>query len=259
MLIEFITMKKILIFLLLGLSFRLIAQPELPFESKQGYFDGMAVVTKNNKYGYVDKGNRIIVPIQYDEAKPFSHGRAMVTLKGKSGIIDKLGNIIIPLDYALVSYLGTEEIPDTTILQAFTNSNSKEGCCFYDYWGIRICPQVSNISCDKMVITKTQGELLAFRYTKITVDKEGDESIDNYWGVCVKSGKIIIQPLYREILFYDHILYAKARSYNEQSSVYDLNGQEILKVKWLELKKGFFEYTKMDQTKGKLTLDGKLL
>jgi len=252
-------MKKSIFFLLIGISIKLFAQPELPFETKQGYFDGMAIVAKNNKFGYVDKGNRIIVPIIYDEAKAYNHGRAMVTLSGKSGIIDKMGKIVVPIEYALVTYLGNEDNPDTTVLQAFTSANSKEGCCFYDYSGLRICPQVANVSCDKMVVTKTQGELISFHYTKVIVDKEGDETVENFYGVCTKNGKILVQPMYREIQFYDHIIYAKARSYNEQSSVFDLSGTEILKVKWIELKNGFFEYTKMDQSKGKITLDGKLI
>jgi hypothetical protein len=252
-------MKKTILFLLIGFSIQLFAQPELPFETKQGYFDGMAIVAKNNKFGYVDKGNRVVVPIIYDQAKAYSHGRALVTLNGKSGIIDKQGKIIVPLEYSTVGYLGNEDNQDTTVLQAFTNGNSKEGCCFYDYSGLRICPQIANVSCDKMVITKTQGELISFHYTKVQVDKEGDETVENFYGICTKTGKIVVQPLYREIQFYDHIIYAKARSYSELSSVFDLNGSEILKVKWIELKNGFFEYTKMDQSKGKITLDGKLI
>ena len=252
-------MRKAFLLLIMGLSIQLIAQPDLPFESKQGYFDGMAIVTKNNKFGYVDKGNRIVVPIIYDQAKAFSHGRALVTLQSKSGIIDKTGKVIISIEYASVVFLGTEDNPDTTVLQAFTDLKSKEGCCFFDYSGIRICPQVANISCDKIIIAKTQGELISFHYTKVKVDKEGDETIDNFFGVCTKTGKILVQPMYREIQFYDHIVYAKARSYSEESSVYDLQGKEILRVKWIELKNGFFEYTKMDQSKGKISLDGKMI
>ena len=252
-------MKLAAFFVFLGLSIKLLAQPDLPFESKQGYFDGMAIVVKNNKFGYVDKGNRIIVPIIYDDAKPYNHGRALVGLNGKSGIIDKQGKIIIPIEYSNVTFLGTEDNPDTTVLQAFTTIDSKEGCCFYDYSGIRICPQVSNVVCDKMIITKTQGELILFHYKKVMVDKDGEETVDNFFGVCTKTGKIMVPPLFREIQFYDHIIYAKARSYNELSSVFDLNGVEILKVKWIELKNGFFEYTKMDQTKGRISLDGKII
>ena len=252
-------MKTLHFLLFLIFTIRLFAQPELPFESKQGYFDGLAIVTKNGKFGYVDKGNRIIVPIIYDQAKSFTHGRALVTLDGKSGIIDKSGKVIVAIEYQDVHFLGNEDNPDTTILQAFSDINIKEGCCFFNYDGSRICPQVNNVSCDKMIVLKTMGDIVMFQYKKIHVDKEGDETIENYCGVCSRNGKVMVEPLFREIIFYDHVIYAKARSYNEQSSVFDLSGNEILKVKWMELKNGFFEYTKMDQSKGKISLDGKLI
>lgn len=252
-------MKRILFFVCILVNLSLFAQPESLFDTKQGYFDGMAIVGKNNKFGYVDKGNKIVIPILYDEAIAFSHGRAVVSLNGKRGIVDKTGKIIVPIEYANVTFLGSEESPDTTVFQAFIDTKSKDGCCFFDYFGKRICPSVSNIACDLIKIIKTQGSLMSFYYSKTVIDDGGDESTEYFKGVCERNGAILIQPMYGDIQFFDHLIYAKAKSYSVESSVFDMQGKELIKVKWLELKNGFFEYTKMDYSKGKISLDGKLL
>ncbi|WP_435932419.1 WG repeat-containing protein [Moraxella bovoculi] len=58
--------------------------------------DGLAIAKKNNKYGYVDKTGKVVVPIQYDETWFFSEGLAGVKQNGKWGFIDKTGEVVIP-------------------------------------------------------------------------------------------------------------------------------------------------------------------
>ncbi len=50
----------------------------------------------NNKYGFVDKDNRIVVQLKYDQAKEFNEfGFAAVNIDGKWGAIDEQGNEVV--------------------------------------------------------------------------------------------------------------------------------------------------------------------
>ena len=46
---------------------------------------------KNNKWGYVDNNNTIVISFIYDEAYKFENGKARVKLKGRTFYIDRNG------------------------------------------------------------------------------------------------------------------------------------------------------------------------
>jgi serine/threonine protein kinase len=59
----------------------------------------LAPVGLNEKYGFIDKTGREVIPLKYDAASSFSDELAMVMLNEKCGFIDKKGKEIIPLKY----------------------------------------------------------------------------------------------------------------------------------------------------------------
>ena len=61
--------------------------------------EGLAVVGKNDKSGFVDKTGKVVIPLIYDGAWWFSEGLAEVDKNGKRGFIDKTGKVAIPLIY----------------------------------------------------------------------------------------------------------------------------------------------------------------
>jgi WG repeat protein len=64
------------------------------------YFsDGLMPMSKDGKWGYVNKDFQFVIPPQYDLAGAFSEGRAAVTLNRKSGFIDVYGAVVVPLKY----------------------------------------------------------------------------------------------------------------------------------------------------------------
>lgn len=67
---------------------------EFPF-----YSNNLTLVKKENKYGYIDKKGKVIIPAIYEYAYPFVNGMAYVELNGKSGFINKKGKEIIPIKY----------------------------------------------------------------------------------------------------------------------------------------------------------------
>jgi hypothetical protein len=68
------------------------------------FFQGLAVVMSDKKYGYINnKGQEIISP-KYDFAEDFSEGGDLVRvrIKDKVGFINRLGQEVIPLKYRYV-------------------------------------------------------------------------------------------------------------------------------------------------------------
>lgn len=65
------------------------------------FSEGLAVVKKDGKYGYIDKEGNLVIDFQYEYANPFSEGLAVVKKNGKNGYIDKSGNIVIDYQYSI--------------------------------------------------------------------------------------------------------------------------------------------------------------
>ena len=69
------------------------------YDWKDTYHEGLAIVKLNNKYGFIDKTGKEVIPIKYDNAWSFSEGLASVKLNNKYGFIDKTGKEVIPIKY----------------------------------------------------------------------------------------------------------------------------------------------------------------
>lgn len=65
----------------------------------QSFHDGLAVVSKDEKYGYINLVGEEVIPCKYDEARWFSDDFAAVNKDGKWGFINKKGNEKIPFTY----------------------------------------------------------------------------------------------------------------------------------------------------------------
>ena len=68
------------------------------YDWKGEYYEGLAKVSLNGKYGFIDKTGKEVTPIKYDDAW-FSEGLAQVKINGKWGFIDKTGKEVIPIKY----------------------------------------------------------------------------------------------------------------------------------------------------------------
>ena len=70
------------------------------YDWKGEYYQGLASVSLNGKYGFIDKTGKEVIPIKYDDAaESFSEGLAEVKLNDKWGFIDKTGKEVIPIKY----------------------------------------------------------------------------------------------------------------------------------------------------------------
>ena len=63
------------------------------------FFEGLAMVTKDGKYGYINEEGEEVIPCKHNEAWDFSEGLAKVKKDGKWGYINKEGEEVIPCKY----------------------------------------------------------------------------------------------------------------------------------------------------------------
>ena len=73
------------------------------FDSTRGFRDkaGLAQVSINGKFGYISLSGEEVIPIKYEFADDFENGLAGIVSNGKVGFIDVKGNLIIPCVYEL--------------------------------------------------------------------------------------------------------------------------------------------------------------
>lgn len=62
----------------------------------------LSPIKRGDKWGFVDKTGKEVVPCKYDAVTEFSESLARVSLNGKVGFIDKAGKEVTPLKYEYV-------------------------------------------------------------------------------------------------------------------------------------------------------------
>jgi len=63
------------------------------------FSEGLAAVSKNDKYGFIDTKGKVVIEPKYDWASSFSNGLAIVSVEGLYGAIDTQGKTVIPFEY----------------------------------------------------------------------------------------------------------------------------------------------------------------
>jgi hypothetical protein len=163
------------------------------------FYEGLAPVYQNGKWGYKDEMYKTIIPFEFDNANDFSEGLASVVKDGNMGYIDKTGKTIIPFEYDNGNNF-SEDL-------AAANKNGKWG--FIDKTGRRIIPfefdDVSDFGNEGLArvakdwkwgfIDKTGSITIPFEY--YFVSDFGNEDLarvkkDGKYGYIDKTGRIII-------------------------------------------------------------------
>ena len=70
--------------------------------------DLSSVKSKDNKYGFIDRNGKIVIPLEYEDAGNFSEGLAPVKKDGKWGYISKSGEVRIPFEFDKASEFSEE-------------------------------------------------------------------------------------------------------------------------------------------------------
>lgn len=70
------------------------------YDSAEDYYNGLALVKRDGKYGYIDYNGKEVIPLEFEFANNFTNKYSKVKKDGKWGYIDTTGNAIIPIEYA---------------------------------------------------------------------------------------------------------------------------------------------------------------
>jgi hypothetical protein len=80
------------------------------YEEAKPFQNGMAAIKIRNKWGFIDKEDKIIVQPVYDEVSDFRNGQATVKQNGKYGLINQEGQVLLPVRYNEVVTLQSNRI-----------------------------------------------------------------------------------------------------------------------------------------------------
>ncbi len=72
------------------------ARPKLTFSWAGEFHQGLAVVSKHGKFGYIDTSGALKIPLAFEFAGAFGQNRAPIQIAGKWGYTDATGKLCIP-------------------------------------------------------------------------------------------------------------------------------------------------------------------
>lgn len=151
----------------------------LKYDFGENFSEGLAVVSKHDKYGFINKKGKLVVGLKYDLAFSFSENRAVVEKNGKYGFIDKTGKEIVKPIYHYVYdfHDGMAVVEKDYSTKGFINSSGKV-----------------------IVMTKKYGFFNEFNNDFVRILYYPPNSI-NYWtiGLMDKTGKVIVDPIYNGV------------------------------------------------------------
>lgn len=128
----------------------------------------------NEHWGFIDKTGKVVIPLMYDYALPFSEGLAAVASRGRWGFIDKTGAMIIEPQF------------DTLDIQPDDIGGFREGLAavsMNDRWGF--IDKLGNIVIDPQYD-------YAFSFSEgLAAIRQNDK-----WGYIDKQGNVVIELRY---------------------------------------------------------------
>ena len=70
------------------------------YDEAYPFFDGLAAVMLDEKWGFIDKSGTEVIPLKYDNVGDFYEGLALVVLDNMVGFVDTSGTEVVPLIYS---------------------------------------------------------------------------------------------------------------------------------------------------------------
>lgn len=205
------------------------------YDAAGTFADGLAYVKLNGKAGFIDKTGKVIIPIKYDEASTFSEELACVSLNGKWSFIDKRGKKIIPVKYEYAE----------SFSEGLASVFLEDKYGFIDKRGEEVIPLKYDVAywfseglaCVKLngkwsFIDKTGKEVLPLKYDMGSFFSEGlaSVSLNGKYGFIDKRGKEIIPiKYYSADGFSEGLACVKL---NDKYGFIDKKGKEIIPINY---------------------------
>lgn len=76
---------------------------DFDYDEIESFSEGLAAVSHDGKWGFVDRNYQLVIPMVYDQVGVFSNGLADVKQNGAWGYLDRQGQIVIPPQYEIAA------------------------------------------------------------------------------------------------------------------------------------------------------------
>jgi len=179
-------------------------EPYYQVDREYFFYEGMAMVRRNGKYGYIDKTGKEVVKPQFDFAYPFSEGLAKVEKNGKYGFIDTKGRQVVDFIYKDFEIQIKEIDPTNPDEPKFRNG-------FYDATGFFNQGMAVVSKGAKMGVIDQEGNIIVpIKYDFVNQPSDGLVLVRQNWryGYVDLNGKEVIPPFYDEAMSFTHGLAA---------------------------------------------------
>ncbi|MFZ1786057.1 MAG: WG repeat-containing protein [Ferruginibacter sp.] len=151
------------------------------------FSEGLAAVKVEDmgKYGYIDKNNKLVIAAEYEDAGPFYHGFAYVAKK-KGYALGKVGqkSTTVPGEWTAIDKTGKKITENTYDKVSLANTG-----------GLFVIEQAG-----KKGVMNSSGKIISpIEYTDVTVDNDGYiiyKTADKKYGLNAGDGSEIVAPKY---------------------------------------------------------------
>jgi len=155
-------------------------------------------VCKNNKWGYINKSGKQIIPFKYDLPSEFSEDLASACVNNKCGFIDKTGKEVIPLKYD-AAYSFSKGLAPVEIGEKWGYINKLNKVVIpFEYMSPEsytegLAPLCKDFQLCGYVNKKNETKI-PFKYSDVTSFEHGYAAVKSagLWGLINKEGKEII-------------------------------------------------------------------
>lgn len=214
------------------------------------FSEGLMMVCKDGKWGYIDTAGREVIPCRYDDAHNFFDGLALVVKDGQYGYIDTTGREVIPCQYdwgfyfydglSQVSKDGQSFFIDKTGSKVFSCPDE----CFYEDFseGLVVTEKQDGGPWNSQYgYTDTTGRVvIPFQYDDAYPFSDGLAVVgkDGKYGYIDKTGQVVIPLRYDQA--YDFTDGLAAVSDENGGGYIDKTGKEVIPCQY-DLAGSFFE------------------
>ena len=169
------------------------------FEYMGTFFDGMAPVRVNGKWGCVDAKGQLHPPWKYhglDGTYLFQYGLSKIKWKGKMGIIDRDGNEVVPPEWLDVRILSKDMLRTFNGLIGLVRLDGTQIYPNQLNWVYKFIGGMAIANQERKwgIIDENGNVLLDFRWDYVTDFRKFDRALvrlDGKWGVVDRAGNMV--------------------------------------------------------------------
>ncbi|MBQ7667892.1 MAG: WG repeat-containing protein [Clostridia bacterium] len=205
------------------------------YDYSSKFSEGMAVVKKDGKYGYINEQGEEIVECKYDDAWHFDGGFARVEKGDKLGFINVAGEEIIECKYEYVDTFSEGLVKARKDGEwGYINTNGEEVIEFkYDYAGAFNEGMATVCKNDKWGYINTNGEeVVECKYDWAGGFNEGMAVVckNDKWGYINTNGEEVVECKYDDAEEFNEGMAAVCK--NDKWGYINTNGEEVVECKY---------------------------